>query len=78
MLLNLADRFPPSEAIHFETVLLLKAAHHRHGERTVDSVLLQRRRRAEFVSDNARYAAYDVTVDEANIVGRIRWFCREL
>ncbi len=34
--------------------------------------------RLRIVSDNTRYAAYDVTVDEANIVGRIRWFCREL
>jgi phage repressor protein C with HTH and peptisase S24 domain len=34
--------------------------------------------RLRIVSDNSRYAAYDVTVDEANIVGRIRWFCREL
>jgi phage repressor protein C with HTH and peptisase S24 domain len=34
--------------------------------------------RLRIVSDNARYATYDVTVDEANIVGRIRWFCREL
>jgi phage repressor protein C with HTH and peptisase S24 domain len=34
--------------------------------------------RLRIVSDNSRYAAYDVTIDEANIVGRIRWFCREL
>lgn len=34
--------------------------------------------RLHIVSDNDRYASYDVTVDEANIVGRICWFCRSL
>lgn len=34
--------------------------------------------RLRIVSDNARYVSYDVTVDEANIVGRICWFCRSL
>jgi phage repressor protein C with HTH and peptisase S24 domain len=33
--------------------------------------------RLRIVSDNSRYDPYDVTVDEANIVGRICWFCRE-
>jgi hypothetical protein len=29
-------------------------------------------------ADRRDTQAYDATVDEANIVGRIRWFCREL
>lgn len=34
--------------------------------------------RLRVVSDNERYAAYEVTVDEVNVIGRIRWFGREL
>jgi hypothetical protein len=34
--------------------------------------------RLRIVLDNERCATYDVTADEANIVGRIRWFCHEL
>ncbi len=30
------------------------------------------------ISDNGRYGAYERTVDEINIVGRIRWYGREL
>jgi phage repressor protein C with HTH and peptisase S24 domain len=30
------------------------------------------------ISDNARYSAYERTADEINIVGRIRWFAREM
>lgn len=30
------------------------------------------------LSDNARYAAYECTADEINIVGRVRWYGREL
>ncbi len=30
------------------------------------------------ISDNARYSVYERTADEVNIVGRIRWFAREM
>ena len=34
--------------------------------------------RLRIISDNERYSAYDVTVDEVSMIGRIRWFCRAL
>ena len=34
--------------------------------------------RVKIVSDNDRYAPYERLVDEMNIVGRIRWFAREM
>mgnify|MGYP002176238828 CR=1 FL=1 len=30
------------------------------------------------ISDNGLYSAYERTADEVTIVGRIRWFAREL
>ena len=30
------------------------------------------------ISDNSLYSAYERTADEVNIIGRIRWFAREL
>lgn len=30
------------------------------------------------VSDNPQYSPYEATIDEVNIVGRIRWFAREM
>jgi phage repressor protein C with HTH and peptisase S24 domain len=30
------------------------------------------------ISDNPRYQPYEIAADQANMVGRIRWFCREL
>lgn len=32
----------------------------------------------QVISDNALYSAYERTSDEINIVGRIRWFGREI
>jgi phage repressor protein C with HTH and peptisase S24 domain len=34
--------------------------------------------RVKIVSDNDRYAPYERLVDEMNIIGRIRWFAREI
>ncbi len=34
--------------------------------------------RVNIVSDNNRYAPYERLVDEMNIIGRIRWFAREI
>jgi hypothetical protein len=34
--------------------------------------------RVKIVSANDRYAPYERLVDEMNIVGRIRWFAREI
>ena len=34
--------------------------------------------RVRIISDNPLYARYDGVADETNIVGRIRWFAREL
>ncbi|MGE8141443.1 hypothetical protein ACQKOE_05660 [Novosphingobium sp. NPDC080210] len=30
------------------------------------------------LSDNKTYSAYERTADEVNIVGRVRWFAREI
>ena len=30
------------------------------------------------ISDNTLYSAYERTADELNIIGRIRWFAREI
>jgi phage repressor protein C with HTH and peptisase S24 domain len=30
------------------------------------------------ISDNKTYSAYERTADEVNIVGRVRWFAREI
>jgi phage repressor protein C with HTH and peptisase S24 domain len=34
--------------------------------------------RVRILSDNAFYAPYDCTAEEVNIIGRIRWFAREI
>ena len=34
--------------------------------------------RVRIISDNPRYTPYECTAEEVNIVGRIRWFAREL
>jgi phage repressor protein C with HTH and peptisase S24 domain len=34
--------------------------------------------RLRIISDNARYAPYECTAEEINVIGRIRWFAREL
>lgn len=34
--------------------------------------------RVRIISDNGRYTPYDCTADEINIVGRVRWYGREL
>jgi len=34
--------------------------------------------RVRIISDNPRYAPYECTTDEVNIIGRIRWFAREM
>ncbi len=34
--------------------------------------------RVKIVSDNDRYAPYERLIEEMNIVGRIRWFAREM
>lgn len=34
--------------------------------------------RVRIISDNDRYAPYEATADEVNIVGRVRWFAREM
>jgi phage repressor protein C with HTH and peptisase S24 domain len=34
--------------------------------------------RLRIISDNTFYAPYERTIDEVNIVGRIRWFAREI
>jgi hypothetical protein len=49
MLLEFPGRFRPSEAVDFETVLLLEAAHHLHGHGTIDAVLVKGRLGAELV-----------------------------
>jgi len=30
------------------------------------------------ISDNHQYNAYDGTADEVNIIGRVRWYGREM
>ena len=30
------------------------------------------------ISDNPRYGAYDRTAEEVSIIGRLRWFAREI
>jgi phage repressor protein C with HTH and peptisase S24 domain len=30
------------------------------------------------ISDNKTYSAYQRTADEVNIIGRVRWFAREI
>jgi phage repressor protein C with HTH and peptisase S24 domain len=34
--------------------------------------------RVRIISDNPRYSPYECTVDEVNIIGRVRWYGREL
>jgi phage repressor protein C with HTH and peptisase S24 domain len=34
--------------------------------------------RVRIISDNAFYAPYDCTAEEVNIIGRIRWYAREI
>jgi len=34
--------------------------------------------RLRIISDNARYTPYECTAEEINVIGRIRWFAREL
>jgi phage repressor protein C with HTH and peptisase S24 domain len=34
--------------------------------------------RVRIISDNPRYSPYDCTADEVNIIGRVRWYGREL
>jgi phage repressor protein C with HTH and peptisase S24 domain len=34
--------------------------------------------RVRIISDNTFYAAYDCTAEEVNIIGRIRWYAREM
>ena len=34
--------------------------------------------RVRIISDNTRYSPYECTADEINIVGRVRWYGREL
>ena len=34
--------------------------------------------RVRIISDNPRYSPYDCTADEINIIGRVRWYGREL
>jgi phage repressor protein C with HTH and peptisase S24 domain len=34
--------------------------------------------RVRIISDNGRYTPYDCTADEINIIGRVRWYGREL
>lgn len=34
--------------------------------------------RVRVISDNPRYSPYECTSEEANIIGRIRWFAREI
>jgi phage repressor protein C with HTH and peptisase S24 domain len=34
--------------------------------------------RVRIISDNTLYAPYDCTADEVNIIGRIRWYAREI
>lgn len=34
--------------------------------------------RVQIISDNTRYPPYDCSADEVNIVGRIRWYGREM
>ena len=34
--------------------------------------------RLRIISDNALYTPYECTADEVNVIGRIRWFAREL
>ena len=34
--------------------------------------------RLRIISDNPRYTPYECTAEEVNVVGRIRWFAREL
>ena len=34
--------------------------------------------RVRIVSDNSHYSPYECTAEEVNIVGRIRWYAREI
>jgi phage repressor protein C with HTH and peptisase S24 domain len=34
--------------------------------------------RVRIISDNSFYQPYECTADEVNIIGRIRWFAREM
>ena len=34
--------------------------------------------RVRIISDNLRYNTYDGTADEVNIIGRVRWYGREM
>jgi phage repressor protein C with HTH and peptisase S24 domain len=34
--------------------------------------------RVRIISDNGRYTPYDCTADEINIIGRVRWYGREI
>jgi phage repressor protein C with HTH and peptisase S24 domain len=34
--------------------------------------------RVRIISDNPRYLPYDCTADEVSIIGRVRWYGREL
>ena len=34
--------------------------------------------RLRIISDNPRYMRYECTADEVNIVGRVRWYGREM
>ena len=34
--------------------------------------------RLRIISDNTFYSPYERTIDEVNIIGRIRWFAREI
>jgi hypothetical protein len=34
--------------------------------------------RLRIIPDNPLYQPYEIAADEADLVGRIRWFCREL
>ena len=34
--------------------------------------------RLRIISDNPHYTPYECTAEEINVIGRIRWFAREL
>ena len=34
--------------------------------------------RVRIISDNGRYTPYDCTADDINIIGRVRWYGREM
>jgi phage repressor protein C with HTH and peptisase S24 domain len=34
--------------------------------------------RVRIISDNQQYSTYDCTADEVNIIGRVRWYGREM